>query len=247
MLRKIQNLDADAYIIDLEDSISEKEKEQALEETENFLHTMNIARDLFVRVNLSSMDKEMKRLNQFADIGYMIPKFEVKNEIIDLVCNLGNRKIIALVETPKGLADINQIASYEWVNAIALGGEDYTAAMNMENSMQMLYYAKSRIVMYSKAHKKQVFDTPSFVLDNDDLLVEEITNAERMGFDGKLAISPRHIEKINKIFGKHDIEEMKKIVFLYEKSGEAVFKFEGKIYEKMHIARMKKIIQENGE
>lgn len=65
-----------------------------------------------------------------------------------------------------------------------------------------------------------------------------------MGFDGKLAINPRQLAYIKKAFFGGDLAAMQEIIDLYEKEQKAVLMIDGKAYEKMHIAHMKKIIKE---
>lgn len=114
----------------------------------------------------------------------------------------------------------------------------------MQNSIEYLNYQKSIIVTYAKAYGKKVYDTPSFKLDSIELFEKEVDDAFNLGFDGKMLITPKHIDYINKVFSSGEIETIKSIIELYEKSDEAVVVIDGKVYEKMHIAHLKKILQE---
>ena len=248
MLSKLPIPNVEAYILDLEDSIEESDKEHALERLVSFLENYTGTEQLYIRLNQSTMEKEAKRLDKYMHIGFVLPKFEKTNVFNKELIEIWERhKIIALIETPKGMVNIEDVASCKWVDAIALGAEDYTASMNMENSMETLAYAKSRIVTYAKAYEKKVYDTPTLQLSDETQLALEIQNAVRFGFDGKLAIHPKQIPLIKSSFGNHDIEKMKQIVDLYEKEGKAVLTVDHQVYEKMHINRMRKIIREQEE
>ena len=100
--------------------------------------------------------------------------------------------------------------------------------------------------MFAKANGKKVYDTPSFSIDDMTAFEDEVKQSVALGFDGKLAISPKHVACINSEFGAYDIDNMRQIVRQYESAGQAVAVIGGKVYEKMHIARMKRIITENG-
>lgn len=246
MLNKISGFHADAYILDLEDSIEEADKEQALERVCAFLEQNSRQELFYVRLNTKTLEREAQCLSRFEKIGFMLPKFErIESYSEEVTTYFKKHRVIALLETPKGLVNIEAIAACEWVDALALGAEDYTTAMNMDNSIHTLAFTRSRMVMYAKAYGKEVYDTPSLILNDENLLVEEIKNAVSLGFDGKLAISPKHIEVIRQQFGDYDMEEIKRIVALYEAEGKAVLKVGDKVYEKMHIGRMKKILSEN--
>lgn len=248
MLAKLPLPNVEAYILDLEDSIEESDKEQALERLVFFLENYTGTQQIYIRLNQTTMEKEAKCLKQYSNIGFVLPKFEKPNiynqELIEI---WQQHKIMVLIETPKGIINMNDIASCDWVDAIAFGAEDYTVSMNMENSIETLAYAKSKIVTYAKAYDKKVYDTPTLQLEDDIQLMTECKNAVRFGFDGKLAIHPKQIPVIQNLFENHDIEKMKQIVSLYEIEGKAVLTVDHQVYEKMHINRMRKIIKEQEE
>lgn len=246
MLDKIKTMNADAYIIDLEDSIEQEYKSQALENTKRFLEQNEASAPIFVRVNTDRAEEELSALDACSNIGFMLPKFEspehygTHNKAI-----LRQHPIIALIETPMGIVNIQDILGCTWVDAVAFGAEDYTAISNMKNTPEYLLYQKSRLLTYGKAYCKPVYDTPSFQLKDMEALKREIKMSAEMGFDGKLIISPKHIEAVDEGFACHDTQIMKKIIEEYESRGEAVAVIKGNVYEKMHIEHMKRIIRES--
>ena len=243
MLNKVPLMSADAFIIDLEDSISAEKKNEALELVKIFLADNH--KKVFVRLDGNLLENELEALNTYKFEGFMLPKFEDPDNYSELLGYFQNRSVIALVETPRGAVNIEKIASCDWVNAIAFGAEDYTSSVGMINQFDYLVGIRNRLVMYSKAYHKPVFDTPSFILDDPTALENEIQLAQNMGFDGKLAINPKHIPIIDKVFKSCDVEYIKSIIERYEASGEAVVKIDGKVYEKMHINHLKKILKES--
>lgn len=244
MMSKIPALTADGFIIDLEDSINEEEKSDALNLLCSYLREHPEWTDIYVRFNKTRFEEEANALNGF-NVGFMLPKFESPEEYASIDGIWSQHKIIALVETPRGVINIQQIAQCSWVDAIAFGAEDYTASVNMLNDDAMLLPVKSTLVVYTKAYNKKVFDTPSFKLNDEVGFENEVRNAMNLGFDGKLAISPKHIQYINETFNSSDLDYIKSVVARYEDDGNAVVVIDGKVYEKMHINRLKKIIKEN--
>lgn len=244
MMNKITSLSSDGYIIDLEDSINEEDKPAALKKLSLYLSEHSEWSNVYVRLNKTRFEEEAIALNGF-NVGFMLPKFESSEEYAGIDEILKQHKIIALVETPMGVVNIQEIARCPWVDAIAFGAEDYTASVNMLNDDSMLLPVKSALVVYAKAYNKKVFDTPSFKLNDEVEFENEVRNAMNLGFDGKMAISPKHIQYINETFNSNDLDYMKSIVARYEADGNAVVVVDGKVYEKMHINRFKKIIKEN--
>ena len=243
MLGKIPSFSADAYIVDLEDSISPGKKEDALKNVIEFLkyHRKNI----FVRLDSALIANQVSALSGCDFDGYMLPKFEAPENFAHFIDEFSRRKIIALIETPAGLVNVRETASCSWVDGLAFGAEDYTSCTGMKNSHELLYAHKSRLVMFAKAFRKLVFDTPCFVLNDDEKFFAEVQASVDMGFNGKLAVHPKQIETINKLFLREsDRDFMRSIIARYEASGEAVISVDGKIYEKMHIAEFKRILGE---
>ena len=174
----------------------------------------------------------------------MLPKYEDSDEYSLNDTSWDNHKIYVLIETAKGLINIGHILENKEIYAVAFGAEDYTASVGMSNTIANLQYQKSRLVSYARAYGKLVYDTPSFQLNNHELFRAEVDNAFDLGFDGKLAINPRQLAYIKKAFSGGDLAAMQEIIDLYEKEQKAVLMIDGKAYEKMHIAHMKKIIKE---
>ena len=232
-----------AYILDLEDSIIPDDKAIALRLVSNFLSENNTHKG-YVRINADNYEAELNELAKY-ETGFVLPKFENPEYYENSLDILKEHDVIALVETPLGVINIERIAKTRWVNAIAFGAEDYTAAVNMENRIDFLQYQKSRLVTFAKAYNKFVYDTPSFKLDDVNEFRREVDNAVALGFDGKLAISPKHLAYINESFRRYDLTYIKSVIDQFETSGLGVVVIDGFIYEKPHIERLKRILREH--
>lgn len=248
MLDKIPTMEADIFIIDLEDSIPENEKDLALEQTSAFLETHADFHDkIVVRTNKERCSIEFEALQRFSTIGFMLPKFECDDDYQDCTELLESRFTIALVETPLGIANLQGIAKNTSISGIAFGAEDYTAKANMDNTDQLLMFQKSMIVTFAKAYGKAAYDTPSFSINDDDKFLQEVKLSSALGFDGKLAIHPKQVSAIKNAFTVKDLDNLREIVETFEVSGDGVVVIDGKPYEKMHIDRFKRILKEAEE
>lgn len=246
MIRKIPTFDADAFIVDLEDSVINEQKDTALQLVKAFLQEQSVdAEKLYVRLNQDRIRTETDALRGLRFAGYMIPKFEDPDAQFETGVCEEKRRIIALVETPKGVLNIDRIAAAPWVDAIAFGAEDFTSCVGMTNNRETLLPVRSSLVVAAKAFQKPVYDTPCFILE-EEALERESEHAAGLGFDGKLAIHPKQIPVIRKVFQQCDLDYIKWVVEQYESGQAAVMKIDGRIYEKMHIAHMKRIIKERG-
>lgn len=245
MLAKIPSMNANVYIIDLEDSIPEEEKGEALARVSAFLDAQSSVLNIVVRINSNYAGRELSQLAKYTGIGFMLPKYEKENPYDQYEKILKDHFTIALIESPKAIVDLQEICTKSYLSALAFGAEDYTAKVNMENSVEYLFFQKSMLVTYAKAYDLKVYDTPSFKLNDEAEFEREVRNAMSLGFDGKMAISPKHVQFINETFSSNDLDYMKSVISKYEADGNTVVVIDGKVYEKMHINRFKKIIKEN--
>lgn len=242
LLNKIETCNADAVIIDLEDSIPVSEKCNALERTRKFLEVYSYNHDIYVRVNRGRFDTEIASLDTFAIKGYMLPKCENTSDI-DGVSKLTQKELIALIESAAGLVNVSDIAKHKRVTMLAFGAEDYTSECGIKNKDEFLVYPKSKIVLYAKANGKYVIDTMSLNIRDEKNYKILAENTKKFGFDAKLAIHPMQVEIINKVFND-DIAYYEDIVNRYENSGKGVIEIDGTVYEKPHIDAMKRKIKE---
>ena len=243
MLKKISTFSADSYILDLEDSVEQDMKSDALNNVYTFLKENETIKPIIVRVNKESYRIEIEKLDKY-DVSFMLPKFERTDDYLEIGKYCSRHRFYALIETPYGLVNIENIVSNKDISALAFGAEDFTASMCMDNEIDFLQYQKARLVTYSKAYKKKVYDTPSFKLDDYEKFKIEVENSKSLGFDGKMVISPKHVDYINKAFSLTNIDFLRRIVELYEKENQAVLVIDGKVYEKMHIKHIKNILKE---
>ena len=244
MLKKIGQLDADVYIIDLEDSIEDELKEEALELVKKFLENLESHENIYIRVNKENYKKEIESLARISDIGFMLPKMEQPNYYEACSTTLKNHEVIALIETPLGVVKISDIVQCQWVDAVAFGAEDFSSFVNMKKNNELLRYQKGCLITYARAYGKEVYDTPSFHLGLNSEFEDDVQESVDLGFDGKLAISPKHIPVINYAFNRMNYEEIEKIVLQYESVGQAVQVIDGIVYEKMHVERLRNHLKE---
>lgn len=238
---KISQLNADLIIFDLEESILEKDKDSALQLLLQKIESIPKKTLWYVRLNKNNIKKEAGLLTTKLIDGFMLPKFNSEEDLSPIESYIEHKQIIALIETPIGVINIDKIVKLPKISAIAFGAEDYTALANIKNVHENLIYPKSRLVTYCKAYNKPVFDTPC-LNTNRDISRTEINQSLDMGFDGKLAINPTQADLINEIFQEHDYDYIKYVVEEFERNNSAVLSLGGKVYEKMHYQRFKEIL-----
>ena len=223
----IQNglvLPSDALIFDLEDSVLPDEKDAARALVASALSSLDFGhKERVVRINeLSS--KEAKRdleavVSAHVDT-ILLPKAEDAaailklDEFLDEIENqigltAGSTKIIALIETALGVElafDIARASSR--VTALALGAEDLAADLGCARTKEgrEIFYSRTRLVIAARAAGVEVLDTPFTDVYDSEGCFEDTLFARRLGFDGKLCISPHHLAAIHRAFTPSDDE-----------------------------------------
>lgn len=248
MLEKAASFDADGCIFDLEDSIPPAERDAARDLLVAFLSNSCILKPCFVRVNEQCTLHQVVALASLKMVsGIMIPKIDMSPMSTGMVRSINEigKKIIALIETPRSIEELGSIAAMKGVWALALGAEDLTCALGAENCDDVLAYFRSRLVTCAKVHGLLSFDTPTFETKDVDKIYRNVDVSRKFGFDGKLVIHPAQLPVVKKCFSNSDPLAMQRVIESYEHLGGGVQVIDGRVYEAMHIKRMKKILSES--
>ncbi|MDB5680312.1 MAG: HpcH/HpaI aldolase [Sphingomonas bacterium] len=190
---------ADAIILDLEDAVSPDRKDMA----RRTLATPGvIPQDIpvIVRVNASSTPWQFADIETVARLpvaGVMVPKASRAEELTMIAGRLGNRRVIALIETPRGLAAVQDIARAGRVARLAFGSVDFCAEMGCAHTREALLSARSAIIFASALHGlPPPLDGVTAAFSDDAAARADARHAVEMGFGGKLCIHPRQIAAV---------------------------------------------------
>lgn len=215
---KARNSGADLAIFDLEDSVLEQDKSQALE---NVLVALQSDSDsdgcgIVVRVNSNRLAIELPEIVRLAPsntnlLGIMLPKAEHASDIPELSNGL---QYIAIIESALGVKNVFDIAQHPHVQKLAFGSMDFAAEMD-SHSAALHDFARAQILLASKvAGISKPWDTPSAHITDLAAVESEARHAKSLGFGGKLVIHPAQIASVNKAFEvtAAEIEWAKKVL-----------------------------------
>ena len=268
---KASGLRVDAIVLDLEDSVPAYDKETARWLVKEYLNEAELGRGhprIFVRINgvatgLYKIDLEYV-VSDNVD-GIIIPKAEsgrdIKlvesriNEVEGLKGIRGRMGIIPIIETVRGIMNIGSILdSSNRIIAVSFGAADYCRDLGVNyNALSLeqyeLIYPRSVIALNARLRGMMAIDTPFMGLITDlDGLEREAWIGRRLGFNGKYAIHPSHIDIINRVYtpSKEEVREARDIVTLYEsalREGRGVAVYDGRMIDEPHYRIAKKIIE----
>lgn len=188
---------ADAVIIDLEDAVAPDAKPAALEHT---LRWIGQGRDAVVRVNAAGTPWHADEIAALAGTGslIMVPKARAVDDLVAIRGAVGDR-LIALIETARGVRDADEVCAAPGVVRVALGNIDLAQELGVDpGSHAALAYARGRIIAASAAAGiAPPVDGVTTALDSPEVLVDDLAVTRALGFGGKLCIHPRQVAAVN--------------------------------------------------
>ncbi|WP_297440425.1 aldolase/citrate lyase family protein [Sulfurimonas sp.] len=226
-LSKVESLDADCIILNLEDGVSKEDKPFALVLAAIFISRIQESdKKLVVRVNALHEGgyEEITYLNQFMPDAIRVPKIENDKEIRNVLALLNEEIELHLsIETAQAWHNLNTLAVNHRVTTFYLGILDLFADMGLAQSLIEL---ENPTLQYMLAHflittKAMGVKPVSFVFQEyKDLQTFEkwLLLEHTMGYDAKGCISPAQVDLVNTIFvnKEAEIKRAKTIVKLFE-------------------------------
>src|ERR1700722_465468 len=199
---------ADVSIIDLEDAVAPRDKPEARRSALAHLAqpvTGSCARALRINalVTRFGVADLQALLESEASPDYLVlPKSEsaAHLQILDRLLGETNKitRLVALIESAKGLAAVEEIAaSTPRLAALLFGAADMSADLGAATAWAPLAYTRSRLVAACALAGVLAIDSPFFDVKNQEGLTQETSQAVALGFAGKAAIHPHQIAPIN--------------------------------------------------
>ena len=233
--------DADVLLLDIEDSVLPIENKQiARDNIKRYVKEGKFKnKKIFPRVN----DRESGHLLQ--DIyqltidgveGFMYPKSKKGEDIyffgklletieFEKGIPLHTFKIIALIETPGAVLNIQEIctACPERLVAVAFGCEDYMTELGGKHDLesQSIFSARSIIAMGAKANNVVPIDTVHIRVHDLEDLERNLIIGRNLGFEGMLVLNPKEIPLVHQYYSPSE-EEVAWATEMLELSEEAV-------------------------
>jgi citrate lyase subunit beta/citryl-CoA lyase len=218
-LAKARDLGADEVVIDLEDSVAVSAKGEARAAAVEALRDWD-DQTLSVRVNPPRSPwchLELAALAQLAEQprSIVVPKAESAGDLafldrlLDGVEAAAGRscplRVQALIETPAGLANVEEIArSSERLETLILGYADLAASLGRSAAgaatLDFWLVAQEAVLVAARRHGLQAIDGPFLGTTPDEPFRAAARRARDLGFDGKWAIHPSQITALNELF-----------------------------------------------
>lgn len=253
LIEKLYTVHADFLIIDLEDAVEESERNKAL----TTISSMDLKSNLWIRPVVFEPSNQVSlvfnKLVQSGFKNFIIPKIrnlfqlkQLENSIGQ--SDLGELKIILLVENPECLLNLHKIieSSIMRIEGIGFGSQDYCTETGMKHNFDYLRVPRFQIMNIAKAYGVKCIDIACMDTQASAIFKNELRESHEMGYDGKFLIHPNQLKALQQ-FPFHTREEIKEamdVIESYERMGKpAVFVFKNNAVEPPHIKQYLNIIK----
>jgi citrate lyase subunit beta/citryl-CoA lyase len=255
---------ADALQIDLEDSIGADDKQRAREAAPAVARRFAAAGyDVLVRVNRPwrQLVRDLEAVVG-ADVGAItlpkVPDEGFVREVAQVLDELererglaaGRTRVVAMIESPEGLANIDAIAaSHPRMAAIIVGAEDLALTLQCAVDDEALLAPNQLAVIAARRAGVTPLGFVGSVADYADLDVfrERIRRARRLGFDGGFCVHPRQVAVMNEEFSPRpqEVARAQALVAAFEAQqalGRAAFSFEGHMVDLPVVEQARRLL-----
>ena len=211
---KALNSGAHAIIIDLEDAVAEEDKAAARSAIQQAWSGFSAEQRkcIVIRSNAPGTRFYGEDLMLAEELGIaclLIPKSESIDQINGAAEVLPTTAIIPMIETARGLQQIDAIANAQQVIRLALGNIDLQADLGMACDVQEteLQVARFQLVLASRlAEIAPPIDGVTTTTDDVERITADALRAKRLGFGAKLCIHPKQVPVVSKAFMPTDAE-----------------------------------------
>lgn len=256
---------ADAYILDLEDSVPLDQKAEARRCVVPAAKTVSQdGADALVRINLIE-SLAMDDLDASIDPAVravLVPKVESAQQLQNFAARidaleqergmeLGHTAMIAMIESVDALPVLDDIAkAHPRVVAMTLGSEDFSATAGMQPLPQTLLLPNQMLAFACRRANIMPLGFPGSIADYSDLdaFRDTIVFAKQLGFVGAFCIHPKQVEVLNEVLTptQAEVEDARGLLEVFEDGlakGKGAVEYKGKMIDLPVVERARELLR----
>lgn len=239
---------AGAVIVDLEDAVAPGDKANA---RQSLVAALQRGMRLMVRVNAPGsewFEDDLRACAHESVLAIVLPKAERADEIADIAAVCGERTVLPLVETARGLWNSLDVARAQNVKTLLFGALDFQADLGASDDD--LLYARSQLVLVSRvAGIAAPIDGITQAVHDSGLLRRDCLRARQLGFGGKLCIHPNQVDIVNASFSPSpdEVAWARRVVEAFERSGGNAALLDDRMIDRPVLTRAQAILAQSDE
>jgi len=260
-LEKAKGIDADALILDLEDSVSPDAKDQGRANVVAAVRSGEYGhRELAIRVNAIGTqwhDADVAAAAAAGPDAIVVPKVESAEQVRQLVAAMeaagapGTTQLWAMIETPRALLHAEEIAAaHDRLTVVVMGTNDIvneTYGLHTPGRNPVVLASLAWTLLAVRAAGKIVIDGVYNDVKDADGFDAEARQGREMGFDGKTLIHPSQVDPANVAFSpsEADLERAEGMIAAFDEAQadqRGVATFNGRMIEELHVRDARRIL-----
>ena len=236
---------ADAVIVDLEDAVAPANKHAARNAAADALDP---AQPVVLRINGIDSDwfDDDVRLAAHAGVAeVLLPKAASAEAIAAVRAGSGDKRVLALVETALGMANVTALAAAPGVARLVFGSIDFQLDLDIDDDGEALLAFRSQMVLASRVAKlPPPVDGVTTAIDDAARIETEARRARALGFGGKLCIYPRQVALVNAAFSPtaEQLAWARRVIDVAAAAAGAAVTVDGKMVDAPVLARARRLL-----
>ncbi len=240
---------ADAVIIDLEDAVAPEKKAVAREACAQFWKDYRAELPLLIRINDAQtawFEADLELVKSAGISGVVLSKTESAAQLARVAAaQPAGGSIIALVETARGIVNLEEIVAAPGVQRLGFGTLDYAIDLGLPDDERGLLYPSCRMAIASRAAG---IGSPvagvTTALDDEARLLADFAFARACGFGAKLCIHPRQLAPLKRALAPGDAEiDWAKRVLAALAGGKAAVQVDGRMVDRPVMLKAEDILR----
>ncbi|GLK47990.1 citrate lyase subunit beta [Brevundimonas intermedia] len=252
-VEKARTLDCDVAILDLEDAVAPEAKVEARAAAVAAVRAGGFGPRLGVRINGLDSEWGEDDLDALAEAGaglIVAPKVETVETVHAISARAPGAALWAMIETPRGLIALNDIAGAGGrLDGLMLGVNDLAKALGTGAAPDREPFKPwlAALVVAARAHGLVAIDGVFNRIEDADGLAAEAAQGRLYGFDGKSLIHPSQIALANAAFSpsEAEVEAARAVVAAFaapEAEGRGAIRVGGAMVERLHLVQAEAVL-----
>jgi citrate lyase subunit beta / citryl-CoA lyase len=250
MVAKARDLDVDEIILDLEDAVAPADKEAARARVVAAVSEPGWrCGQIAVRVNAPGTTwgpddvAALRGLDGVASV--IVPKAEDPKDVaaIDLPMQV-------LIESARGLANVNEIGQVPRVVSLVLGYADLAASLGRSAALDLDLWApvQHQVLLAARAGGVQAIDGPWLGTADDEPFRRAAERAAALGFDGKWAIHPQQVAFLTDCFTPSDeeVQWARRVLEALDQADEGAVALDGQMLDEAVAVAARRVLERAG-
>ena len=237
----------DAVVLDLEDAVPPAAKAAARADVRQAAADLAGAVPVCVRVNPPGTAWFADDVAALPDglTGVLVPKLDSAEHLADVAAALGDRPVVAGLETVRGVADAREVLAPP-VAACYFGAEDYIADLGGVRTPgnAEVAWARAFVAVAARLAGVPALDMVTIDFHDDDRFRTEAREARALGYAGKMCIHPGQVPLAREAFRPtaDEVDWARRLLAAFDAAAGDTISFEGQMVDEPVAARARAIL-----